>query len=92
MLLKMNGVKARESENISEKDVIIKLAKEAVQRKWVVKLSRIPKKKLQKILNERSNKIKIERKRKVKVNKIMNSDLNAGFSYIMIDILNELNC
>ena len=42
MILNINGVELEKSDRFLDKYARIKLAKEAIQRKWVVKLSRIP--------------------------------------------------
>ena len=69
MLLKRNGVELETSDKFLEKCARKKLAKEAVQRNWVVKLSRIPENKLKNIQkNGRGfqNDLDNKRKRKVK--------------------------
>ena len=68
MLLNMNGVKLEQSDKLHEKYTRIQLAKEAIQRKWVVKLSRIPENKLKSIQkNERESQNNLEKKRKTMV-------------------------
>lgn len=69
MLLKINGVELEASDKSLEKYARIKLAKEAIQRNWVVKLSRIPENKLkniQKYARGFQNNLDNKRKRKVK--------------------------
>ena len=68
MLLNMNGVKLEQSDKLHEKYTRIQLAKEAIQQKWVVKLSRIPENKLKSIhKNERESQNNLEKKRKTMV-------------------------
>ena len=68
MLLKRNGVELETSDKFLEKCARIKLAKEAVQRNWMVKLSRIPENKLKNIQkNKRSFQNDLENKRKRRV-------------------------
>ena len=71
MLLKRNGVELETSDKFLEKCARIKLAKEAIQRKWVVKVSRLPENQLKCIQkNERGSQINLENKRKRKVKQL----------------------